>query len=309
MRTPGGAKSFVGMVGLLFFISILMHSQAATLIRLAAAPSLAICFWRLLMAAILLLPLACRPSHARGLRQMERSDWIQLLLSGFFLFTHFYFFFRSVQETTVANATILLSLSPVTTAIGAYWLFGERVTLHLALACALGFAGVGVIFGASALTHGASMQGDVWGVLSAVCFSGYILTGKRVRMRVVNSLYSFAIYLQTALYASIAMTVWNVPFTGYPERSWWALAGLAIFPTILGHSLFTYCLNYMNVNFMSCMTLVEPVLAAAFAWWLFDEPLTEWAALGFALTCAAVVALYWETLVGAFRQTAQKAAS
>lgn len=294
------------MIGALFLFCIVVLSQAGTLIRFAHAPSLAICFWRLLIAGLALLPLALRQSNRRALASFSRHDLFQLVLSGLFLFTHFYFFFRSVQETTIANSTILFSLNPVTTAIGAYVFFRERVTLHLALSCLLGFAGVAILFSENLTTHlstvGGGFWGDLWGILSAVCFTGYILTGKHIRRKLANSAFAAAIYLQTAIYAGLAMAVLGVPFTGYSDMTWFSFVLLAILPTLLGHALFTYCLNFLNVNFMSCMTLIEPILAAAVAIWLFQEPLTALAAIGFLVTCAAVVALYWESLLNMIRR-------
>lgn len=292
------------MIGVLFFTAIVILSQAGTLIRFAEADSLAICFWRLLMAAALLFPLAF--NRRRALERLERRDWFHLGLCGFFLFAHFYFFFRSVQETTVAVSTMLFTLSPVSTAIGAYVFFRERISLHLVLACALGITGVAVLFGENLLApnpdHPLALRGDIWGVLAAVCFSGYILTGKHIRTRLPNVVFTFAIYSQTAIYAAAAMWLWRVPFTGYSRTTWIAYGALAIFPTLLGHAIFTYCLNYMNVNFMSCMILIEPMLAAIAAKFLFNEDLTAFATVGFLFTVAAVIVLYWESLIALVRR-------
>jgi len=286
------------MINLMFLFCIVVLSQAGTLIRFADADSLAICFWRLLIAAGLMLPLAFH--NRRALLSLGRRDWLSLGLTGLFLFAHFYFFFRAVQETTVAVATMLLSLSPVITAIGAYIFFHERISLHLALACALGIGGIAALFGENLLhldaAHQLALRGDFWGVLSAAFMSGYILVGKHIRTRLANSVFACAIYFQTAIYAMVAMWIWKVPFTGYSHQTWLAFVALAILPTLMGHAIFTYCLNHLNVNFMSCMTLVEPLLAALAAQYLFAEKVTPFAGLGFFLTSASVVALYWEPL-------------
>ena len=287
------------MINAAFLLCIVILSQAATLIRLAEASSLAICFWRLLFAGAMLAPFAFRAAQRSKLFALNRIELMQLVLSGFFLFTHFYFFFRSVQETSIANCTILFSLNPVTTAIGAWWLFRERVTQRLAIACFFGIAGIAVLFGERWLSsdfHGTQAQlwGDIWGVSSAVCFSGYILTGKRLRQKLSNSTFASLIYFQTAIYAGVAMSATGSTFTHYSPTTWWIFLGLAIFPTLLGHAIFTYCLEFLDINFMSCMTLTEPVLAAISAHFLFHEPLSQYATIGFILTCVSVIALYWK---------------
>lgn len=283
------------MYVLLLFVSLVFQSQASVLIRFAEAPSLVICFWRLLMATGLLAPWAYLARENRtALKTLNAHDWFQLGLCGFFLFLHFYLFFRAVQETSIANAMVLYSINPVITAIGAYFFFRERVTLQLVLACLLGIAGVFVLFKGSLNSQSSSLQGDIWSVLSAVFFSGYILTGKHVRRKLANTAFASAIYFQTALYSAIVMWFLNTPFTGYPNTTWWVFLVLAIVPTLGGHAIFTYCLNHLNVNFMSCAKLIEPVLAAGVASWLFNEPITSLGVIGFILTSASVMVLYWE---------------
>lgn len=296
------------MIGFLFITAIVILSQAGTLIRFAEADSLAICFWRLLFASVVLTPLSfARRSSRDPLFRLSNSDFGYLLLTGVFLFLHFYFFFRSVQETTVANAAILFNLNPVTTAIGAYLIFKERISIHLTLACALGFAGVGFLFFESTLssmhTPISGTNGQLWGVCSAFCFSGYILAGKHLRSRLPNLIFAWAIYLETALLAALSMMTLGIPFMGYSETTWWAFVALAILPTLLGHAIFTYCLNFMDVNFMSCMTLVEPVLAALAAHYLFKENLSAHSSAAFFLTSLSVVALYWEPILSFYKQS------
>ena len=46
---------------------------------------------------------------------------------------------------------------------------------------------------------------------------------------------------------------------------------LAIFSTILGHSIFSWCLKYFSPAFVSASKLCEPVFAAVLAGILFGE--------------------------------------
>lgn len=280
----------------MFILCLILLSQASTLIRYATAPSLAICFWRLLIAAVLLSPLALNPARRKEAKTLSHRDWGHLLFSSFFLFAHFYFFFLAVQDTSVATSTILFSLNPVSTAVGAFVLFRHRITWQIGLSCLVGLLGVAVLFFEAFGQSATPLEGALSSVVSAICFSGYILTGKRVRTRLANSTYTFAIYLLTAIYAAGFMLALRTPFTGYSQTTWFAFLGLAIFPTLLGHALFTHCLAFMDINFMSCMTLTEPILAEIAAIWLFRERLTIWAILGFLLTAISVVILYLKPL-------------
>ena len=47
--------------------------------------------------------------------------------------------------------------------------------------------------------------------------------------------------------------------------------GLAVCSTIMGHSIFTWCLKYFSPSFVSASKLCEPVVAAILAVFLFRE--------------------------------------
>ena len=46
---------------------------------------------------------------------------------------------------------------------------------------------------------------------------------------------------------------------------------LALFSTILGHSIFSWCLKYFTPSFVSASKLCEPVVSATLAAFLFGE--------------------------------------
>ena len=46
---------------------------------------------------------------------------------------------------------------------------------------------------------------------------------------------------------------------------------LAVFSTLLGHSIFSWCLKYFSPSFVSASKLCEPVAAAVLAGILFGE--------------------------------------
>lgn len=235
-------------------------------------------------------------SGPKELRQLDRWGWLQTALSGFFIFIHFYFFFRSVQETTVANSTILFCTNPLFTALGALLFFREKISTHLITAALLGGAGVVILLGGDAFYSKHLWQGDLWGLACAATFSAYILSGKFLRLRISNLTYAFSIYLQTVLWSAALMWQESIPFFNYSQSTWIAFFALAIFPTLLGHAIFTYCLRFLNVNFMSCATLIQPVFATASAAWFFNEQLSSSAAAGFLLTAVAVIILYFPYL-------------
>ena len=55
---------------------------------------------------------------------------------------------------------------------------------------------------------------------------------------------------------------------------------LAVFSTLLGHSIFSWCLKYFTPSFVSAAKLMEPVVASILAAFLFREIPTALQLLG-----------------------------
>ena len=64
---------------------------------------------------------------------------------------------------------------------------------------------------------------------------------------------------------------------------------LAVFSTLLGHSIFSWCLKYFSPSFVSASKLCEPVAAAAMAAVLFGEGISGMQLTGGAMILGGVL--------------------
>lgn len=283
---------------LLYFVAILSLSQAGNLVRLANAPAEVIGFWRLLSAAIIILPLAWYKGDLKHL--LKKSKEIKfVLLTGVLFFLHLWSYFYSVQNTKIANSMIIFATNPLFTALGASLIFKEKFTKRLALAYLLAFTGIFQLIKHHLNFDPELNKGNLSALISALFFSGYILSSNQSRKFFSNSSFAFLKYLVTACLFGITAWLTQVSFTEYPSITWMAIAGTVVFPTLLGHALFTYLLKFLNINWMSCGKLIEPVLSAAVAFFLFNENLSLSTLLAFAFTSASVLVLFLPGLKGA----------
>jgi len=271
---------------------VVVISQSGNIVRLADAHPVAIAGWRLLMASVVLLPLAGRDLYRlRGLTGKERG---LLLLSGLFLATHFFAWIAAVQGTTIASAAIFFSINPVFVATASFLFYGERPTARLVLSVLLGMAGV-VVLGLGDLKLDSShLAGDAWAVLCALLFTGYFMLGKRLRRVLPTTVYVAVVYAVAAAVSFGAMAAAGIAATGYSGRSWLAFVLLALGPTLIGHTSFNHALRYLKAGWLSALTLSEPVLAAAVAWLAWAEPVTGPAFAGYLLVSTSVLVLVSE---------------
>ncbi|MFP2911647.1 DMT family transporter [Pyxidicoccus sp. 3LFB2] len=63
----------------------------------------------------------------------------------------------------------------------------------------------------------------------------------------------------------------DTPLTGFTPRTWAVLAGLALVPQLIGHSLLNASVRYLSTPFVAVSTLGEPVLATLWAVPLLGE--------------------------------------
>src|SRR5215218_839003 len=96
-------------------VAVLAVSSSAPLIAFAAAPALAIAFWRNSVAAVVLTPVTVGPRRAEFnvLVRGKHRDGLFCVLSGLALAVHFGTWIPSVQLGSVATATALVATQPV----------------------------------------------------------------------------------------------------------------------------------------------------------------------------------------------------
>jgi drug/metabolite transporter (DMT)-like permease len=111
-------------------------STSAVFVRLANAPSAVTAFYRLLFAALILLPfLLCSKKNRRELLTLSKKQWRLGLLAGQLLAVHYVLWFESLRFTSVASSTVLVTLQPLFSIAGGRFFLRERYD-RLAVAAA-----------------------------------------------------------------------------------------------------------------------------------------------------------------------------
>ena len=85
---------------------------------------------------------------------------------------------RSLQMTSVASSTTLVSTTPLFVAIFAYFCLGERLSRHSWIGILLVLAGSGLIAGSDFHFSKEALVGDLLAVAGALAASGYLLAGR-----------------------------------------------------------------------------------------------------------------------------------
>jgi len=271
-------------------VGVLTVSSAAILIRLAqaGAHSLAVAAWRLILATLVLTPLAVLRAR-REITALSGADWWRVLLSGLMLAIHFVCWITSLSLTSVAASVVLMTTHPIFAAVGSYLLLAEPLERRMIVALGVAVAGSGVIALGDVGQGTHRLLGDLLALLGGVSAAGYFLIGRRLRARLSLLGYVYPVYGTAAiilLAVLLASGVAPLPQGGEP---WVWLGLMALGPQILGHSSLNWALRYLSATFVTLATLGEPIGSTLLAWWLLGEVPTPAALVGGALILGGIV--------------------
>lgn len=256
---------------------VLSVSMAAILIRLAQAealPSLLIAAARLVIATLILTPLVLR-RHLPQIRSLRPRDMTLIGVSGLFLALHFILWITSLEYTTVLVSVVLVTTSPLWSALLEALFLRSRITRLVLLGLLLAIAG-GVII--SLPPAGETMQFGSQPVLGSLMAAGgalavavYLVIGRSVRSRLPLLPYIWLVYGAAAVVASLALLLTGTPVTGYSLQGYGWMVAVGLIPQLLGHSAFNYALEYLSATYVGIATQLEPVGSAIMAFFVFDE--------------------------------------
>jgi drug/metabolite transporter (DMT)-like permease len=256
-------------------------------VRMSDVGPTASAFWRVALAVPLLWAIAALvPRHPASADRRQR--WL-LAAAGLAFAGDLAFWHWSIQATSVANATLLANLSSIFVTLAAWLLWRQKPTGQFLLGLALSLVGVALLVRASLGFSSTALLGDAFGVITAMFYAWYLLTVKRLRdlgyatlrLMAVTTTLTAAILLPVALASGEAM----LP-TG--AGGWLVLFGLAWITHAGGQGLITYALAHLPAAFSSVGLLLQPVLAAGFAWALLAEPLVALQIAGGAVVLAGI---------------------
>lgn len=258
------------MKKLLIILGVVGVSLSAPLIRISTAPSLVLVLYRVLMAAVLLVPGLLLRSREE-LHGLKRKDLMLCLLSGFFLGLHFTCYFEAIRYTSIASAVTLVDTEVFFVAFLMLFLFHEKISRPGWLGILVTFAGSVIIALSDVQNGNSTLFGDLIALTGAACMAIYSIIGKICRQRMSTTVYTSAVYFSAGITMMLILLCSGKPIIGYEPVNWLTALGMAVFCTLLGHSVFSWGLKYESAAFISTAKLLEPVFASVLGIILFRE--------------------------------------
>lgn len=259
------------------FLKILIGSVCISFspifIKLAKVPPDSAGFYRMLFAGLTLLPLMLL--RGENLRMAGRSKLL-LCGCGLLLAIDFMFWHRSIHLVGPGLSTLLGNFQVFFTALLSLLLFRMRITKMFMLAVVVALCGLFLITGTDwgSLSEG-YRAGIVFGLLTAVFYSGYVVTLKTaMNDPAVQGVPAMLVVTipSTLLLASVT-ALRGASFAIPDTVSLLSLLGIGIISTTLGWSLISSAIKQIPATVAGLVLLLQPTLALVWDVLLFARPM------------------------------------
>ena len=251
-------------------LGVIAVSFAAIFIRLCQAHPLAVAFYRMGLAALMLLPFLAKSGWSQ-LAGLRRDLLIRAILAGFFLGIHMGTWVTSLFFTSVASSIILVSTQSVFAVVLSHYGIRERASRGVLAAVLIAFIGSIIIAGSDLRLGREALVGDGLALAGGFTAALYMIIGRRVRQELSVLPYVFLAYSTAAVLLGIGCLSFQVKMSGYPGHTYLWLVLLALVPTHLGHTMFNWALRYLRAYVIGVSLLGEPIGSTVLAFVIFQE--------------------------------------
>lgn len=251
-------------------IGVISVSTSAIFVKYSTAPSGVIAFYRLFFSVVLMLPIFLL-KYVSELRLITKRDWFFSLVSGIFLAFHFILWFESLNYTSVASSTVLVTLQPLFAFVGTFVFFKERLSRKEIFSGVIAVIGSVVISWGDFKISGSALFGDILALSACALITAYLLFGQTVRKRVSIITYTFVVYSISSITLLLYVIAVGDPLVGYESENWLYFFLLALIPNLFGHTFINWSVKWLSTSTISVAILFEPIGATILAIILLGE--------------------------------------
>lgn len=275
---------------LLLLSGVFFCSTSIIIIRSSSLEPSLLASYRLIFAVGLLSPLffLAWKKHRNWVRP---KVFLRCIPPALLLAIHFISWAAGARMTYIANATLIINLTPAVMPFLAYFLIREHVNRREILGTCVALVGV-VILSWNAFSIDADyLWGNIVCFASMVTFAAYLAFGRINKDFPSIWLYMVPIYAIAALCCLIYsfFTLDSIALGSWEEAGW--MLAMAVFPTTLGHVTLNRSLRYFTAQTFAVVNLHQFVSAGILGWLIFADlpPSTFFFAAALCISGAVIV--------------------
>jgi drug/metabolite transporter (DMT)-like permease len=256
-------------------------------------PPWTLCFWRVLLAGLILLPATLQ--HWPAVVATVRKRWLALLIiGGLGLAITQGLMYTGLNYTTAINAGLILSLMPVITMILARFLLNETLGPQQILGAVIACIGMAIIIvrgDLPALLRLDLNAGELFIVGGAICFALYTVLLRKAKFDLAR-LPLLVVLLGGATASALPFYVWEIV---HDERTAINAQGLLALAYVVGpggalmYYLFNRSVEALGASKAGVFLYLQTVFVAILAFFFLGERLLPYHLVGAGFILAGVL--------------------
>ena len=253
-------------------------------VRMADTGPIAAAFWRIALAAPLLV-LGALATGARPVR-LAPALWLLLAISGIAFAADLASWHLGILRTTLANATLFGNSATLLFPLYGFVVARSLPTRMQGAALLLAFAGAALLMGRSYALDPRNLTGDLLCLLAGALYTVYLVLVARALTAMapipVLAISTVASTLPLLVFA-VAMGERIVP------TQWGPLVALALLSQVLGQGAMVYALGRLPPLVIGIALLIQPIVAGTVGWIVYAERAGPADLVGAAMVAVALV--------------------
>ncbi|WPR72142.1 DMT family transporter [Flavobacterium sp. NG2] len=252
-------------------LGILCISIFPILVRLQLTTGLISAFYRMFIAALLLLPYTIITKKF----QLPKTRIVTLaIVSGIVFATDIAIWNIAIQKSSATQATLLANLSPVWVGMGSFIFLKNKPAINFWIGTAVALLGMVILVGFDVFAKLNFDLAFTLAVFSGVLYATYILISKHILTQVDVLSFMTLVLVSSSFFLFIVCGVSREPFTGFSPIAWGVLFIQGAICQLTAWLLISYATQHLRATRVSLSLLGQAVLATLLAWLFLDEKMS-----------------------------------
>jgi drug/metabolite transporter (DMT)-like permease len=260
---------------------------------IAEMPPWTLCFWRVFIACLVLLPLVTR--HLAAMGELLRRRWLELLVTGGIGFAITQgLMYLALEHATAINVGLIFAMMPIFSLVLAHIVLGEAMGPWQIIGSAIAFAGMVVIVvkgSLAALLSFAFSPGEMLALVAALLFPVYSVLLKRAKFELPR-LPVLVLLLGAGAVVALPFFLWELwqgEHANLHMKGLLALAYAAIPGGAVMYLLFNWAIDVLGASRTGATMYLQPIFVAGLAWLLLGEAIEPYHIAGAGIILVGVV--------------------
>ena len=274
---------------LVLFFGVVFLSISPLFVRWANAPGVVTSFYRMSVVICVTGLILLFSKRRQGNNEIPMKFWLIPILAGLASALDHAFWSTAIENTKIANATLLNYIAPLWVGLIAIFLLKETYSGLFWTGMALVLIGAFSVSGARFNDFAdVSIVGEGFAIISSFFYAAYFILSQRARIRLRVLPYLFITSLVSLLVLGAISLIRGLPVFGYEQRTYLIFLAAGLISQLGGYFCLIFALGNIPASIVSSILVLQPVITALLAARLFGEQISTSQIIGGMLVLVGV---------------------